>query len=74
MTDLIGKIATVTKPIGTGTAGQVTLVTATGFAHLLAVRADQGTEIEAGTTVYITKQPSPMLVEVATEYTPRPGL
>lgn len=74
MSDLIGKIATVTKPIGNGQAGEATIVTASGFTKLLAIRADQGAEIEAGTTVYVTAHPSPTLVAVSTEYTPQAGL
>lgn len=71
MSDFVGKIATVTKPIGEGKAGEATIVTPTGFTRLLAVRADLGAEIPAGATVYVTAQPSPTLVEVSVNYTPR---
>jgi len=74
MSDLIGKIATVTKPIGYGKAGEATIVTASGFTKLLAIRADEGAEIQAGTTVFIIENPSPTLVAVSTEYTPSVGL
>lgn len=74
MSELIGKIATVTKPIGGGMPGEATIVTASGFTRLLAIRADQGAEIAAGTTVFITAHPSPTLVAVSTEYTPQASL
>lgn len=70
MSDLVGKIATLTKPIGVGTAGEVTVVTATGFTRYLAIRSTPGPEIAAGTSVYVTDQPSPTLLAVSTEYTP----
>lgn len=74
MSDLIGKIATVTKPIGAGQAGEATIVTASGFTRFLAIRADQGAEIAPGTTVFVTAHPSPTLIAVSTEYTPQVNL
>lgn len=71
MSDLIGKIATVTKDIGNGTAGEVTIVTAAGFTRFLAISATEGTEIAAGTTVFVASHASPTLVSVTTEYTPK---
>lgn len=71
MSDLIGKIATVTRPIAAGSAGQVTMVSATGFTAYLAIPSIAGTEIAAGTQVFIAAQPSPTLVAVTTEYTPQ---
>lgn len=70
MSDFVGKIATATKPIGLGTAGEVTIVGASGFTRLLAVRADKGAEIQPGETVFITAQQSPTLVTVSTIHTP----
>jgi uncharacterized protein (DUF1501 family) len=71
MSDLIGKIATVTKAIGNGTAGEVTIVTASGFTRFLAIPATDGAEIAPGTTVFVADHSSPTLVSVSTEYTPK---
>jgi hypothetical protein len=74
MSDLIGKIATVTKTIGNGTAGEVTIVAASGFTRFLAISVDAGAEIDPGTTVFVVDHSSPTLVSVSTKYTPNTAL